>query len=130
MRPATKVWLEIANRDLRSATLLIQDSVLTPMVAFHAQQVVEKSMKSLLEEKEEKIPRTHDLVRLFTLCHQYWSLELDQDMLRLLGTLYIETRYPSEIGLLPSGRPTESEARRFVDFARETLDTVRQMLSE
>ena len=54
MRPATKVWLEIANRDLRSATLLIQDPVLTPMVAFHAQQVVEKSMRALLEEKEEK----------------------------------------------------------------------------
>ena len=130
MRSATRVWLEIVDQDLRSATILIQDSALTPMVAFHAQQAVEKSMKALLEEKEEKIPRTHDLIRLYALCEKHWSLELNQDMLRLLGTLYVETRYPSEIGLLPSGRPTKSEAQEFVDFARETFDAVRQILSE
>ncbi|MFN3929755.1 MAG: hypothetical protein ACK4OK_09005 [Thermoflexus sp.] len=45
--------------------------------------------------------------------------ELDPDILTDLDDLYIEARYPGELGLLPYGRPTLEDARRFYEFAAD-----------
>jgi HEPN domain-containing protein len=130
MRRAAQVWLEYAEQDLKSASLILQDPALTSMVAFHAQQAVEKLLKALLEEKEQKVPKTHDLERLFFLARVHWKLSLDEDKLRLISSLYIDSRYPAEVGLLPSGRPSDSEARGFVAFAESTNDQIKTILRD
>jgi len=38
-------------------------------------------------------------------------------MLTDLDDLYIHARYPGELGLLPSGRPSPDDARQFYEFA-------------
>ena len=40
MKDLTKAWLEAAFLDLASAKRLLQDDVLSPVVAFHSQQCV------------------------------------------------------------------------------------------
>jgi HEPN domain-containing protein len=130
MREATKVWLAHAEHDLKSARLILQDPTLTSMVAFHAQQALEKLLKGLLEEKEQKVPKIHDLERLYSLAREHWHLELDEDALRLIGSLYLNSRYPAEVGLLPSGRPTESEAHGFIVYAEEVMNRITRLLQE
>ena len=41
-----------------------------------------------------------------------------------LDSLYIEARYPGELGLLPDGRPTIDDARRFYEYAKWVFETV------
>lgn len=50
MKAITLEWLARAGEDLSAAELLLSHLELTNMVAFHAQQTVEKTMKALLEE--------------------------------------------------------------------------------
>jgi len=54
---------------------------------------------------------------------------LDEDTLSLLNKLYISSRYPGELDLLPTGAPTLGEARDFAHFARHTLEQISGLLS-
>jgi len=38
--------------------------------------------------------------------------------------MYIEARYPGDLGLLPQGKPTLDEAREFFEAAQYVFDTV------
>lgn len=72
----TTEWMEYANNDLRSADFLRQ---LIPqpweIIAYHAQQAVEKALKGLLVAKDIRPPRTHDLDELIDLFDGIDSLE-------------------------------------------------------
>ncbi|MCD6374082.1 MAG: HEPN domain-containing protein, partial [Caldisericaceae bacterium] len=54
MKKQTKYWLNLAREDLLVIQKIIDDPTLTNMVAFHAQQAIEKSLKAILEEQEAK----------------------------------------------------------------------------
>lgn len=45
-------------------------------------------------------------------------------MLDRLDAVYIEARYPGELGLLPYGKPTQAEAKDFYEFARQFYQQV------
>jgi len=47
----------------------------------------------------------------------------------LLNKLYIDSRYPGEFGLLPTGAPTVDEAREFALFAHETMRITTEILA-
>jgi hypothetical protein len=65
-------------------------------------------------------PRTHDLVFLYQkVKKRYPRLSLGQEELEFLNGLYIESRYPADLGLLPEGEPTAADARRALAIARE-----------
>ena len=57
MREITKNWLEAASLDLESITLILENDRLTGHVAFHAQQAIEKSLKALIEENGDRVPK-------------------------------------------------------------------------
>jgi len=95
---------------------MINDAHLTNIVAFHAHQAVEKSLKALIEYNETPLRKTHNLERLYNNINE--QIRIDYDMLELLNELYIESRYPGDMGLLPNGKPTLEEAENFYMFAR------------
>jgi HEPN domain-containing protein len=51
MKDATQQWLNFAEIDLRTCEKLLGDDLLTSVVAFHSQQVVEKCFKAIIEEQ-------------------------------------------------------------------------------
>lgn len=51
MKSISAAWLSAANDDLVLIQEIIRNETLTHMVAFHAQQAIEKSFKALLEER-------------------------------------------------------------------------------
>jgi len=113
----TRDWLLSAEMDLRSIERMLDEEFLAPVACFHAQQCVEKSLKAILEEKGVRPPKTHDILRLYGLVSERASLELDLRMLQVLNDLYVDARYPGELGLLPYGRPSPDDARQFYEFA-------------
>ena len=124
MKRIAHEWLTFARKDVAICTRLLGDDFLTSAVAFHAQQAVEKSFKAIIEEFELGFIRTHDLIRLYTTVKGYLGFELDVEMIKRLNEVYIEARYPGELGLLPHGEPTMEEANGFYEFARGVLEGV------
>jgi HEPN domain-containing protein len=128
MKQITKEWLEAASLDIESSGYLLQDERLTGHVAFHAQQAIEKSLKALIEESGDRIPKIHSLSKLFDSCSKYIDFQFDDDLIIALDSLYLESRYPGDFGLLPEGKPTLKQAQIFHDFANNIYMTVMHQL--
>ncbi len=72
--------------------------------------------------------KTHDLIALKNTISYVYSESIDDDLLSLLNKLYIDSRYPSDLGLLPDGKPDKDEAKRRYDTAREIYENVRSFI--
>ena len=131
MKKATEAWLDFAHRDLEAAKLLVDHEYVSNAVLFHSQQCVEKCLKALLEEADVPVPHIHSIVKLHSLLMEEAgiSLSLDEDKLDLLDAVYIDTRYPSGIGLLPSGFPTKEDAQGLLKIAEKVYRETATRLS-
>ena len=72
------------------------------------------------------IPKLHSLSKLFNLTKKYIKTE-EYDIIELLDNLYIDSRYPGDLGLLPNGKPTLDDAQIFHYFAVEIYKKVIQL---
>ena len=129
MKPTTKEWLAAAEDDLLSARKLVDDPRLTNVVTFHCQQCIEKALKGILEEENKKIIKSHDLLRLTEMA----AITLSDDELTILATInevYIDSRYPGDMGLMPMGKPTTDEANSFIDFSTIMFEKIQSNLTE
>ncbi len=122
MKASTKQWLEFAQTDLRSCENNLSDEFVTNVVAFHAQQAVEKAFKALIEEKGIRMSRIHNLTRLFALTESFLILPIDETELDMLDNVYTSSRYPGEIGLLSTGKPSIKESIELYTIALRIYD--------
>ena len=111
MKLITEEWLRRARDDLDVAKEIIVKEHLTNMVAFHSQQAVEKSLKAIVEEFEIGFVKIHNLERLLGMIRNHMNLDVDLNIIKKLDEVYISTRYPGDLGLLPSGKPTIQDAK-------------------
>ncbi|MGR3301643.1 MAG: HEPN domain-containing protein, partial [Candidatus Scalindua sp.] len=81
-----------------------------------------------LEEKGLSVPKVHDLSKLYGEVKKIKEFEFDEDVLDILSRVYIEARYPSELGLLPSGKPTITESKKFYEFAKYVYTEIKKYL--
>ena len=112
MKAITQSWLNYAEIDLQTCKKLLDDEFLTNSVVFHSQQTVEKCFKSIFEENNLKIPRIHNLLRLYYKIIIFIDFTVDEDKLEITDQVYTETRYPSNTGMLPEGKPSIEEAKK------------------
>ncbi len=119
-------WLKAAFDDIILLDNIIDNKHITNLIAFHSQQVVEKSIKALFEHQNKKIPKVHKIQTLIDMIGI--DLDLDEDVAHSLDELYIESRYPGDMGLLPYGKPTLVDAREFYDFAKGVFEKICDVL--
>jgi HEPN domain-containing protein len=100
---------------------------LTSIIAFHSQQAIEKSFKALLVEQDINIPKIHSLNKLFSECKNQINLTNNQ-IINKLDKVYIDSRYPGDMGLLPYGKPTFKDAKEFYNFTTKVFDKVCNIL--
>jgi HEPN domain-containing protein len=117
MRKEAEQWLKIAKEELQSAEYLFEKRLFR-MVCYHSQQAVEKVLKSLLSEHEVDVPRVHNLLDLNNAIKRlgYESGLTDEEVI-FLNSIY-RARYPSDLGLIPSGDPTELDAQKALIVAK------------
>ena len=130
MNPITEEWFDRAKEDLDVAIEIISKEHLTNMVAFHSQQAVEKTLKGIIEEFEIGFVKTHNLERLLGMVLKQMSLDVDLNIIKRLDEVYISTRYPGDLGLLPSGKPTIQDAKELFDFADALYHNVKNLLEQ
>jgi len=121
-----KEWLKSSKLDLDNIHYIIEVEHLTSVVAFHSQQAIEKSLKAYLEYQEINIPKTHKLQNL--LGRVDIEFEIDDNILQLIDKLYIDSRYPGDLGLLPYGKPTLLDAKEFYEIALSIFEKVCDVL--
>ncbi|MBN1927475.1 MAG: HEPN domain-containing protein [Prolixibacteraceae bacterium] len=125
MKASTRQWLEYALADLRSCEKILDDDFLTTIVAFHSQQAVEKCFKALIDENNIVIPRTHNLIRLHKIIENFLTQPIQINNLLVLDSVYINSRYPGEIGIIPSGKPTLEEAMELFEIAQNIYKMIK-----
>lgn len=90
MKKQVENWLDAASDDIRLIEKIGEDESLTNMIAFHAEQAVEKSFKAVLEQYESKVPRIHNIIKLKELIEKYIKIDLDKNLLIEISEVYTE----------------------------------------
>jgi len=125
MKKTTNDWLISAESDLQLIQEIISRENLTHLAAFHAQQAIEKSFKAIIEEFELGFIKSHSLEMLYNKVKEHIAAEINLDQLVLLDQLYIDARYPGELGLLPNGKPSVKEANEFYILGKQLFEAVK-----
>jgi len=74
----------------------------------------------MIEEMDKPAIKSHDLIRLYLNANIQLS-ESDLVLLGIINEVYIDARYPGDLGLLPHGKPTVSEIEDFMNFCETIL---------
>jgi HEPN domain-containing protein len=120
MKKQVEDWIFLADRDLRASEIIMQDDYpLTNIVVFHCQQSIEKYLKAYLIEKDAPLEKTHDLVKLNGKIRKIKDIGIEENKLDIINEVYIESRYPGELGLMPDGIPTDEQAQGFIEYTKE-----------
>ncbi|OHB46421.1 MAG: hypothetical protein A2099_06485 [Planctomycetes bacterium GWF2_39_10] len=129
MKRVSKEWIKIAMEDLRSAECLFTFS-LYRMVCYHAQQAVEKILKATLTEHEAEFSRTHNILDLCNAVEKagHKAPLIAEDAI-FLNSIY-RARYPSDLGLLPSGEPTKEDADKALAIAKNVKNWLKDIERE
>ncbi|MGH7263418.1 MAG: HEPN domain-containing protein [Candidatus Rokuibacteriota bacterium] len=125
MAEATR-WLDWAGEDLELAEYAFTRGIWR-QACCHSQQVVEKTLKGILDARRGDHPRGHSLEALLLHDPQVRT-ELAQwrDACRFLDVFYAVTRYPDALpGLVPEDQPSQADAERAVREAKAVLTDVR-----
>jgi HEPN domain-containing protein len=122
-------WLLSAAADMKSIGYIIDDDFLTHFAVFHAQQAVDKCFKAILEFQSKRIPKEHSTLKLYGLVIETNKIEVDTSLLTDMDDMYIESRYPGDLGLLPDGKPTTDEAREYYELSKKIYNQVREIIN-
>lgn len=128
MKKITQEWFKAAQDDLRVIEEIVNNENLTHAVAFHSQQAIEKTFKAIIEEYELEFVKTHDLIRLHEIVKNHLNVEWELDLLKKINDIYVDSRYPGELGLLPYGKPTGEDARKYYKFAKKVVEETKKNL--
>ena len=118
MKEATNDWFIAANDDLLAAKTLATDSRITNLAAFHCQQCLEKCFKAVIEEFENLTLKSHDLIRL-QIAADIQLTDDELNLMEIINEVYIDARYPGDLGLLPHGKPSVDEIANFIQFCED-----------
>ena len=122
-------WLNAADADVRMAAgLLTLDDIEPWGIAFHAQQAIEKALKTAMVSADLTVPHTHDLSMLVRLLPSGRSISLDADALDRITDYAAASRYPAD-PWASTTRPTLDEARDAVRDAQETVTAIAEWLA-
>jgi HEPN domain-containing protein len=90
-------WVRWAHADMSVASLVDDERIAPEIVAFHAQQAVEKMLKALLVQRQVDFPRTHSIGALLSLCEEAGFVGAQEYVDASSLTRYaVATRYPGE----------------------------------
>lgn len=120
-------WIAYGDEDLRLAKhgLTLKRNAPYRLIAYHAQQCVEKYLKAYLVYNRIDFPYTYNIAHLLDLCpdKNVWdNLLVDAEELTPFA---ITTRYPGE-----DEPVTKQEAKRAITIAADVRRTIRAALSK
>jgi len=97
IRELVAEWMRRARADLALAQMTRQKRIVPEILAFHAQQAVEKALKALLVRHQVEFPNTHSIGLLLNLVQEAGVEGIQGFANAAALTRYaVSTRYPGE----------------------------------
>ncbi len=125
MATSAEYWISLAKYDLATAIAML-DSERFLYVFFCCQQAVEKMLKSIIADREKKLPpRSHNLLSLAKRAKIDIN-ERNKVFFQMLSSFYIQTRYPEETADLWqkadkfNAREVLKQTKEFIDWLSST----------
>jgi HEPN domain-containing protein len=129
MKDETKNWIAYAGENLHSAVVLLESGLLNPCLQ-NIQQSVEKYLKALLLEKDQKVRKTHSISDLHTLLQNIGiTIGLTEDQCDLFDAVYLPSKYPLG-GVLPAFEPDNALCQDCLSIAQKVEEKVKELLIE
>ncbi len=125
-KTATKEWLTKAWHNLSTARLLYELNHYSDIIAVEIHYAMEKSLKSFLASKNQKIPKTHNLLEIYTYIDDF--IQFDNNELLLLkdiSTYHIEESYPAFNRPLPP----QEEIKEVLEFSEIVFKNICNILN-
>jgi HEPN domain-containing protein len=130
MKKQVEAWIKFAEKDMLTVTEIIGNSKLTNIATFHCQQEIEKYFKAFILENDKPLMKIHNLLTLYGIAKEIIDFGFDEDILATINDIYLESRYPGEIGLLDDGSmPTVEQANKSFVFAKEVEAKIKNCIS-
>ena len=128
MRDGIKAWRRQTEEELATAEYLLAGDFFRG-ACYHAQQCVEKSIKTMLLERGWELEKIHSVHRLTVVAQDHGvPVKLQPTDVDFIDEIY-RGRYPAESGLLPLGTPTREDAERAVALARNSVQEMSAFLA-
>lgn len=126
VRELVMEWMRRARSDLILANMVENEEIAPEIIAFHAQQAVEKALKALLIQRQVDFPRTHIIGVLLTLCKESgYRFEENVEEAARMSDYAVIARYPGEMSEV-----TRQEAKTTADLADQVFDWVERQIEE
>ena len=128
MRDGISAWRRQSEEELATAEYLLAGDFFRG-ACYHAQQCVEKSLKTMLLERGWELEKIHGIHRLTAVAEDHGvPVRLQPADVDFVDEIY-RGRYPAESGLLPLGTPSREEAERAVALARNSVQEMSTFLA-
>ncbi len=116
MKDADREWMRQAREELDTANYLFRGKY-NKGCCYHAQQALEKGIKSRLLKKGWELEKTHSIARLVALSQEFRiRIGLTDEDIVFMDSIY-RGRYPAEEGLLPFREPSALDAEKAIHIA-------------
>lgn len=117
-------WLRKADHDLVVADAVRENAEGADLIAFHAQQAIEKALKAVLTAHQIPFPKTHDLLTLIDHLSEVPSFLNDKrGTLETISLYGVAARYPG------IEQPTHEAALDALATAEKIVQRIRTQLS-
>lgn len=127
MNAETKTWLTYAGENFASAKVLLENGLYNPCLQ-NVPQAVEKMLKAVLIELDEKPKRTHSIVELATVLGEKGRvITITEDEMNLLDSVYLPSKYPLG-NALPDFEPDRTLCQQCLGIAERVRDAVSDIL--
>jgi len=127
MREETKIWLNYATENFKSAKVLLESHLYNPCLQ-NIQQAIEKYLKLIFIENSIKLKRTHKIFELIsTLKGLDIFIEINEDEIDLIDSIYLPSKYPVG-GALPDFMPDENICKKCIEIAERVKKGVNDYL--
>ena len=100
----------------------------THISVFYIRQMIEYSIKAIIEEYDLGFKNTNSLVKLYDRINDKLVHRLNPDQLILLDQLYIDKSYYHKLGLLKDGKPSMAKTREFYDLGKFVFETAKKTI--
>ena len=128
MKNEAKIWLDFADENLKSAKILLENSLFNASLQ-NAQQCVEKAMKAILIEKQVNIRKTHDIFELNLLLRKKnVTIDISEDECDVLNSIYLPSKYPLG-SVLPYFLPDQKICNEILEIAKRVYRNVSDLLN-
>jgi len=123
-KTSAKEWLIKSWHNLSSAKILYDANHYTDIIAVELHYSVEKNLKAFLAYENKRIPKTHDIVEIYSLIKQWINLDEYIGLMEDISDYHIEESYP----VFDRTMPSYDELKEVLDFTNELFSKVCKIL--